>query len=106
MKPLPKKILVAAGGLLALYAGSYLILSCQGRYEPLEGAQTNVTSFAWCPRGFVDSDQFTVNRTVMMFFFPVWMADNMAWHTAEELRTGKYPVRSPAGDPINSPEKK
>jgi hypothetical protein len=105
MRRFAERVALASGVALVLYIGVYIVFTVQGRYEPLVWGLTNVKVYAWFPQGFSD-DRFKLNLKAVNFFYPAWIVDNMIWHTEAGLRARKYPIHSPYGDKVWSPDEK
>jgi hypothetical protein len=68
---------LAAGGFLvvALYVGSYLVLTLSGRYEP--GMISAGVTYEWAPRGFFGPRW---KWEYAAFYFPLYQLDVNFWH--------------------------
>lgn len=82
--------------LAALYIGSYLVLSLQGRYEPSVVGGNGVKRFQWAPRGFV-TDFLRWDRTMSAVYFPLHFLDTSLWHTPDLARSERYPANEVSG---------
>ena len=71
------------------YAGSYLVLSLEGRYEPALIGLMGVKTYKWAPKGFVTD--FKDNPTLTIFYFPLLLLDQRCWHTSDRTHRG-YPI--------------
>lgn len=78
------------GLMLAVYILVYVLLSCNGRYEPIAIGLNGVKCHSWAPRGFYAD--LTWRRTPLMFFAPLYWADRWLWHTDDKAKSGLYPV--------------
>jgi hypothetical protein len=88
-------------GLLAIYAGSYLVLSLQGQYVPAGWGLAWVKDYHWAPRGFVSGSYGTdQNRTPQVIFMPLWVIDKRFLHTSEKAMSGRYPVNKRLDDQL------
>ena len=90
-----KRVIMTAA---CAYAGSYLVLSLLGRYEPAVIGSAGVKWYKWAPRGFVTD--FKDNRTLTYFYFPLLLLDVHCWHTHDRARSGWYPVNEVTADEI------
>lgn len=80
------------GAALAVYLGTYVGLSLQGRYEAIFWGLGHVKARAWIPRGFETDGEWNVG--MVYAFFPVYHLDRKYWHTDGEADSGRYPVNS------------
>lgn len=77
---------------VALYVGSYVALSLQGRYEAFLWGVSGVKARAWIPNGFETKGNLNVG--VFYAFYPLWYLDHRYWHTPDKAGSGLYPVNS------------
>jgi hypothetical protein len=91
-------VAAAAGLLLSLYVGSYVLLSLGGRYESASIGLGGVKNYGWAPRGFVDD--FVWDRSLMRVYFPLYQLDVRCWHTYADADSGKYPINEVAPEDI------
>src|SRR4051812_9988911 len=76
--------------LVGLYIGVYLVLSLQGRYEPMEWGLKGPKSYQWAPRGFVREMRW---KTAMIgTFLPCWELDRFFWHWEDRMFSGRLPI--------------
>ena len=78
------------GALLALYAFVYLLLSLNGRYEPIDWGVRGPKGYMWAPAGFVDDLKW--RKPMIGTFLPFWEIDRFIWHSEERMYDGKLPV--------------
>jgi hypothetical protein len=90
-----KRIIVV---LAVLYAGSYLLLSLNGRYEPGSAGPTEIKSYTWAPKGFVEN--FNATAFLPAFYLPLWACDCRFWHTMDKAESGTYPIHKVAPEDI------
>ena len=94
MKPRTKRIVKTLGivvlVLLALYVGSYLALSANGRYEPAAIGLNGVKSYGWAPYGFVKNYRW--NSALIRTYLPLYAIDCNFWHTCDKACSGRYPI--------------
>ena len=82
-------------GVLVLYLGSYCILSSRGCYVPGAWGLGTVKWYEWAPQGFASGQAGTKrNRSLEMFYFPAWIADNKFVHTFEKKDSGQYLINT------------
>lgn len=78
--------------LISAYPGSYVALSCQGRYEGAVYGLDGPKWYSWAPRGFVDDRRW--NGPPMYFYRPLYLLDEWYWH--KDVRggvgPGSYPI--------------
>jgi hypothetical protein len=90
-KPIRQNIIFWIVGLLfVLYAGSYVVLSLRGRYEPFAFNLDGVSRYRWAPKGFVYDLRW--NQPAINAYVPLYMLDNLLWHTPDEAWDGHYPI--------------
>lgn len=88
-------------GLLAMYVGSYLVLSLQGQYVPAGWGLAWVKHYQWAPRGFVSGTYGTdQNRLPQLVFMPLWLIDKRLVHTSENAMSGRYPINTKLDDQL------
>ena len=68
--------LVLCSLLVALYVGSYLVLTMNGRFEV--GTISAGITYEWAPRGFVTGGRWKLNY--IRFYFPLYQLDVNFWH--------------------------
>jgi hypothetical protein len=64
---------------LAIYLGSYAVMSINGTYRPGTFGTNGIKDWIWSPNGFSDSN----NRWrpgFYIFFYPLLVADVQLWH--------------------------
>lgn len=76
--------------LLVTYAGVYVTLSANGRYEPAAWGLNGVKWYAWAPAGFVRD--FAWDSRMVIAFAPLYYLDQRFWHTERESESGRYPI--------------
>ena len=77
--------------LLVIYAGVYVVLSANGRYEPAVLRLNHVKWYSWAPAGFVHD--YDWNSGMLRVFLPLWYLDVRLWHL--DVRpgySGPYPI--------------
>lgn len=77
-----------AGLLMAMYAGSYVVLSLMGSYGYWWVSGTG-PKYMWYPMGFGMKSR--VNEAVWMFYLPLWQVDRLLWHTQRRRDSGEDP---------------
>ncbi len=88
-------IITVVVSLLLLYAGSYLVLSLQGRYEPAAIGLSGVKFYAWEPRGFVTIEVYPKWRQLPHYaFLPLYWLDTRLWHTFDRAYDDGYPINT------------
>ena len=103
MRVFSKRIRIAALALLAVYVGTYCLLTRYGRYEAGDWGINGPKSYQWAPWGFVDKMGDTPphpNRypyphwktPPLLVFLPLWEADRFLWHTRDLATSGRYPA--------------
>lgn len=75
--------------LVALYAGSYLVLTVQGTYAPSAYGASGPKFYEWYPRGFAFNGR--VGEALCLFYAPLWALDNTVWHDGAKRRSGRHP---------------
>jgi len=65
------------------HAGTYFVLSLNGRYEPAVWGANGVKVYGWAPIGFVDRN-LKWNRSLMVTFCPLYYLDKRFWHKDDE----------------------
>ena len=70
---------IAAGLLLFVYFGSYVLISKKGRYEPAAFGSKGVKNHMWAPQGF-PAFASTNGMTWQWLFVPLWLLDSRIWH--------------------------
>lgn len=91
-----RRAAVACLSACALYTSTYLVLTLNGRYEPITFGAGHVKTYRWSPAGFdLDYPQApATTRALMRIFLPLYMADISQWHA--DVRSGydgDYPIR-------------
>jgi len=64
--------------LFGIYAGVYVVLSANGRYEPGVLGIDHVKWYSWAPVGFVHDYRW--NYPMMRTFLPLYSLDVQVWH--------------------------
>ena len=90
MKPPRKRIAAYMLSGVALYCGTYLVLSLLGQYEPAVWGLTGPKWYHWAPAGFVSDMRWRM--PFLYGFLPLWEADRFLWHTADRAFSGRYPI--------------
>ena len=85
-----RKILGFGGALLAAHTLVYLVLSLNGRYEPMGWGLSGVKDYQWAPVGFVKD--FKWRMPMIWIFLPDWEVDRFFWHTEDRMYDGKLPA--------------
>ena len=79
--------------LLAIYAGVYLAMSANGRYEPAVIGLDHVKWYSWAPAGFVHDYRW--NPAMESVFLPLWSLDIWLWHPhVGPGYSGPYPINA------------
>jgi hypothetical protein len=65
-----RKWVGVAAVVISVYAGSYLVLSMNGRYEPAVIGINYVKFYQWAPKGFVD--HYRWRRGWIYFYYPLY----------------------------------
>lgn len=87
--------------LVAIYVGSYLVLSSQGKYVPTGWGLAWVKNYGWAPRGFVSGTYGTdQNRLPQLIFMPLWLIDMRFVHTSENAMSGRFPINTLLDDQL------
>ena len=89
-KRLWRSVLLVLLVLLLVYAGSYIVLSAAGRYEPGAIGLGHVKTYNWAPLGFVVG--YVWKGAPMIIYAPLYFLDTQLWHTNDKLGSGRYPV--------------
>jgi hypothetical protein len=76
--------------LIVAYAGSYLVLSVKGCYEPALIGLGGVKQYSWAPSGFVVGYEW--KRWPAIIYLPLCVLDERLWHTPDKSNSGQYPV--------------
>gem|GEM_PF-3445136 len=77
--------------LTIVYVTTYFSLSVQGQYEPEVFGIDHVKHYGWTPRGFCRPDG-SINKSFVLFFYPLWRLDREYWHSSDSRTMEKYPV--------------
>lgn len=85
-----RKFVRILGILAAIYLGTYLVLSIDGRYEPLEWGLRGPKRYEWAPWGFVHEMRW--RTTMVAAFLPCWELNRFFWHWEDRMFSGKLPV--------------
>jgi hypothetical protein len=85
--------------LFALYVGTYVTLSLQGRYEPNVAGLDGVKWYSWAPAGLVYEQPAGSRRLakwnmpLVWAFWPLHRLDTSYWHPHERPGyKGRYPI--------------
>jgi hypothetical protein len=86
----PKLLATMLVALILLYAGTYYVLSLNGRYEPAVWGPDGPKWYSWAPAGFVQDLMW--NEPLILTFYPLWRLDIRYWHTCDDAYSGRYPI--------------
>jgi hypothetical protein len=86
-----KHTILAFLSALCIYAGVYIGLSLNGRYEPACWGPSGVKWYEWAPAGFVRDYEW--NERLMLTFAPLYYLDSRFWHRfVGQSYSGRYAI--------------